>query len=78
MNGNKIIVRKHDKPWRFGSIEETGMCHFCNKETKWHYVLAKVNYQGVVPCCECEECGERIPCFTFDRYKQTGEVIIAI
>lgn len=53
-------------------------CHHCEKETFWHVEHGFVRYHGIAHLLVCNECGCEVPDFAFDRYLETGRVIIPV
>lgn len=53
-------------------------CHTCNRVTDWHVDHMFVYYHGICHVLVCDSCGMKVPEFAFDRYQETGKVIIPV
>lgn len=50
----------------------------CGKDRKFGFVLAYVDYHGIVPCAKCLHCGRVVPGFTWEYFKETGKIRIPV
>ena len=50
----------------------------CGKDRKFRFILAYVDYHGIVPCAKCTHCGCIIPAFTLEYYKENGRMRLPI
>lgn len=53
-------------------------CPKCDKDVSFKIEMCYVSYNGIIPCLECPECNTICPDYAFDRFIQTGEIIIGV
>ena len=53
-------------------------CPRCDKDSDFEIVMRYVDYNGIIPCLRCSSCNTECPAYSFDRFIETGKVIIAV
>jgi len=53
-------------------------CPKCDTDVEFEINMRYVDYNGIIPCLRCPKCNTECPAYSFDRFLETGQVIIGL
>lgn len=53
-------------------------CPRCGKGVSFQIKMCLVDYNGIIPCCKCPECGVVVPHYSFHQFLEDGRIHIAV
>ena len=53
-------------------------CAKCDKDVEFQINMRYVDYNGIIPCLRCPSCNVEVPAYSFNRFLESGEVIIGL
>lgn len=53
-------------------------CPRCDTDVEFEIVMRYVDYNGIIPCLRCPNCGVECPAYSFDSFISTGRVVISV